>query len=53
MAGVAGSAARGRKALAGKRNVAALWMAWSRQQHLTGPTAMPDYANAEQMDRFT
>ncbi|NUS49737.1 MAG: phosphoesterase, partial [Nocardioidaceae bacterium] len=36
-----------------KRHVAALWKQWIGQQHLTGPKAMPDRANPEQMDRYT
>ena len=38
---------------AAERSVAAQWKAWSTQQHLTGPTAVPDYANPEQMNRYT
>ena len=38
---------------AGKEHVAALWRAWEKQQHFSGPTAIPDYANPEQMDHFT
>jgi YVTN family beta-propeller protein len=33
--------------------VAAQWKAWQAKQHLTGPNAMPDFANPEQMNRFT
>ena len=27
--------------------------AWRSQQHFTGATAVPDYANPEQMNRYT
>ncbi|WP_349260034.1 alkaline phosphatase family protein [Actinocrinis sp.] len=33
-------------------SVAALWKAWASHQHLTGPGAVPDYANPEQMNRY-
>jgi hypothetical protein len=33
--------------------VAAQWQKWLSQQHLTGRTAVPDYANPEQMNRYT
>jgi len=33
--------------------VAAQWQKWLSQQHLTGPSAVPDYANPEQMNRYT
>jgi hypothetical protein len=33
--------------------VAAKWKAWASQQHFTGPTAIPDFANPEQMNRYT
>ena len=36
-----------------ERQVAAQWQQWLSQQHLTGPTAVPDYANPEQMNRYT
>ena len=36
-----------------EQQVAAQWTAWQAQQHLTGSTATPDYANPEQMDHFT
>ncbi|HKF31301.1 MAG TPA: alkaline phosphatase family protein [Jatrophihabitantaceae bacterium] len=32
---------------------AAAWQAWLAQQHTTGNGAVPDYANPEQMNRFT
>ena len=35
------------------RSLAAQWTRWQAQQHLTGPGAQPDYANNEQMNRFT
>lgn len=35
------------------RGLAAQWTRWQSQQHLSGPTAQPDYANNEQMNRFT
>jgi YVTN family beta-propeller protein len=35
------------------QSVAAQWTRWQAQQHLTGPGAEPDYANNEQMNRFT
>ena len=37
----------------GKEHLAAVWKKWSSQQHLTGPKAIPDYANSEQMDHYT
>jgi hypothetical protein len=38
---------------ASMQTVAAQWTQWQSQQHLTGPGARPDYANNEQMNRFT
>jgi YVTN family beta-propeller protein len=38
---------------ASMQQVAAQWTQWQSHQHLTGPTAVPDYANNEQMNRFT
>jgi YVTN family beta-propeller protein len=38
---------------ASQRQVAAKWQQWLSQQHLTGPKAVPDYANPEQMNRYT
>jgi hypothetical protein len=32
---------------------AAAWQTWLRKQHTTGKNAIPDYANPEQMNRFT
>jgi YVTN family beta-propeller protein len=29
------------------------WQQWKSQQHLTGPNAVPDYANPAQMNHFT
>ncbi|WP_030317534.1 bifunctional YncE family protein/alkaline phosphatase family protein [Streptomyces sp. NRRL B-3229] len=33
--------------------LAAQWKAWASHQRLTGPHAVPDYANNEQMNRYT
>ena len=33
--------------------VAAQWQAWAKKQRFTGNTAVPDFANPEQMNRFT
>ncbi len=38
---------------ASMQKVSAQWTQWQSQQHLTGPNAVPDYANNEQMNRFT
>jgi hypothetical protein len=38
---------------AAEKQVAAQWHQWLSQQHLTGPNAVPDYANPEQMNRYT
>jgi YVTN family beta-propeller protein len=38
---------------ASERKVAAEWQKWLSQQHLNGPTAVPDYADPEQMNRYT
>ena len=32
---------------------AAAWQKWARKQHLTGGHAQPDFANPEQMNRYT
>jgi hypothetical protein len=32
---------------------AAAWKAWLSKQHTTGNGAIPDYANPEQMNRYT
>jgi hypothetical protein len=37
---------------ASERAVAAKWQRWLSHQHLTGPKAVPDYANPEQMNRY-
>ena len=36
-----------------KQQLAAQWRTWASHQRLTGPHAVPDYANAEQMNRYT
>ena len=38
---------------AAQQGVAAQWKAWSAKQRFTGNTAIPDYANPEQMNRYT
>jgi hypothetical protein len=38
---------------ASERQVAAQWQQWLSHQHLTGSAAVPDYANPEQMNRYT
>jgi YVTN family beta-propeller protein len=38
---------------ASETNVAKQWTQWSTHQRLTGPNAVPDYANPEQMNRWT
>ncbi|ROS44217.1 bifunctional YncE family protein/alkaline phosphatase family protein [Amycolatopsis thermoflava] len=38
---------------ADKQQVAAQWAEWQSHQRLTGPDAVPDYANPAQMDHFT
>ena len=35
------------------KGLAAQWEAWRQHQHLTGNAAVPDYANPEQMNRYT
>ncbi|MEE4545676.1 alkaline phosphatase family protein [Streptomyces sp. V4-01] len=35
------------------KKVAAQWKTWQSQQRLTGDKAVPDFANPEQMNRFT
>jgi YVTN family beta-propeller protein len=37
---------------ASMRPLAAQWAAWQARQHTTGPNAVPDYANPEQMNRY-
>ncbi|MEV6022601.1 bifunctional YncE family protein/alkaline phosphatase family protein [Streptomyces sp. NPDC052036] len=41
------------KVPAAEQKVAAQWKAWESHQRLTGPNAVPDYANPAQMNRFT
>jgi YVTN family beta-propeller protein len=36
-----------------QRGLADEWKTWASHQRLTGPHAVPDYANAEQMNRYT
>jgi YVTN family beta-propeller protein len=36
-----------------ERQVAAQWAAWAQHQRFTGDSAVPDYANPEQMNRYT
>jgi YVTN family beta-propeller protein len=38
---------------AAEKSLAAQWKAWAAQQHLVGSGAVPDYANPEQMNRYT
>ncbi|GAA3433256.1 bifunctional YncE family protein/alkaline phosphatase family protein [Kutzneria kofuensis] len=38
---------------ADKKQLAAQWQQWAGQQRLTGPNAVPDYANPLQMDHLT
>ncbi|MER5755261.1 bifunctional YncE family protein/alkaline phosphatase family protein [Streptomyces sp. NPDC002088] len=38
---------------ADKKEVAAEWATWKKKQRLTGPNAVPDYANPAQMNHFT
>jgi YVTN family beta-propeller protein len=38
---------------AAEKNLAAAWSVWAQHQHLTGNGAVPDYANPEQMNRYT
>ncbi|MGW4484636.1 alkaline phosphatase family protein [Amycolatopsis sp. NPDC004368] len=38
---------------ADKQQVANQWAAWQKNQRFTGPNATADYANPEQMNRFT
>ncbi|WP_109001478.1 bifunctional YncE family protein/alkaline phosphatase family protein [Streptomyces rishiriensis] len=42
-----------RKAPAQQQEVAAQWKTWESHQRLTGPHAVPDYANPLQMNRLT
>ncbi|MFF3335530.1 bifunctional YncE family protein/alkaline phosphatase family protein [Streptomyces sp. NPDC002888] len=41
------------KVPADKQALAAQWEAWKSKQRLTGPGAVPDYANPAQMNHFT
>ena len=50
---LARSEARQTAVPAGERANAAAWQAWLAGQHLTGNGAIPDYANPEQMNRYT
>jgi hypothetical protein len=36
-----------------EKDIAGQWAAWAQNQHLTGNSAVPDYANPEQMNRYT
>ncbi|MGW2568198.1 phosphoesterase [Streptomyces sp. NPDC001537] len=36
-----------------QQKLAAQWKSWASHQRLTGPHAVPDYANNEQMNRYT
>jgi YVTN family beta-propeller protein len=38
---------------ASEQRIAAEWQTWLASQHLTGNGAIPDFANPEQMNRFT
>jgi Phosphoesterase family len=38
---------------ASEKTIAAAWQAWLAKQHTTGNGAVPDYANPEQMNRYT
>ncbi|MEU5592911.1 bifunctional YncE family protein/alkaline phosphatase family protein [Streptomyces sp. NPDC020298] len=38
---------------AAQRGLAAQWKTWASHQRLTGPKAVPDYANPTQMNRYT
>ena len=38
---------------ANEKATAAAWQAWLAKQHTSGNGAIPDYANPEQMNRFT
>ncbi len=41
------------KVPAAERALAATWQTWKSRQRLTGPHAVPDYANPAQMNHFT
>ena len=59
--GLTGAAARALEAQeeqkvaipAAERAVAAQWAAWAAKQHFSGPGAVPDFADPEQMNRYT
>ncbi len=38
---------------AAEKIVAAKWASWAKHQHFTGNGAVPDFANPEQMNRYT
>jgi YVTN family beta-propeller protein len=38
---------------AAQKQVAAQWATWAQKQRFTGDSAIPDYANPEQMNRYT
>jgi YVTN family beta-propeller protein len=38
---------------AGEQDVARQWQAWRQKQRFSGASAVPDYANPEQMNRYT
>jgi YVTN family beta-propeller protein len=38
---------------AAEQTVAAQWAKWAQNQHFTGTSAVPDYADPEQMNRYT
>jgi YVTN family beta-propeller protein len=50
---LARSEARKNAVPAGEKATAAAWQTWLAGQHLTGNGAVPDYANPEQMNRYT
>jgi hypothetical protein len=52
-ASVAKASAASTAVPAAEQSVADQWKAWAAQQHFTGPTAIADYADPEQMNRYT
>jgi YVTN family beta-propeller protein len=48
-----GTSGTARTALATEKATAAAWQTWLAGQHLTGNGAVPDYADPEQMNRYT
>jgi YVTN family beta-propeller protein len=50
---LARSQARNNAVPADEKATAAAWQTWLAGQHLTGNGAVPDYANPEQMNRYT